>query len=178
MTEALAGPDNGAPAAAAWADACHRLAGARADMIPALRFQLAETGPGWLSDAAVARVRGFLGDLAEQLAPGQPALMQASLAQDDALLAHLHALALEGVLTERLAESARLDPVLSPLLQELLAAPDPAIARAAMTFLAAQARFFQHQQRMRLPLGELRAELVQAAQRIAEVLLNLGCWHS
>jgi hypothetical protein len=51
---------------------------------------------------------------------------------------------------------------LSPLLQELIASEDPAIAGLAMHTLAAQSRFMQSQRRMALPLGELPAELFSA----------------
>jgi len=52
--------------------------------------------------------------------------------------------------------------VLSPLLQELIAAEDPLVAELAMNALAAQSRFIQSQRRMGLPLGELPAELFHA----------------
>lgn len=81
------------------------------------------------------------------------------LMADEALLAHCHALAAEGLIADRLLQRHAIDPVLSPLLQELIAAEDPAVASLAMATLAAQSRFVQGQRRMELPLGELPAEL-------------------
>jgi hypothetical protein len=68
---------------------------------------------------------------------------------------------MEGHLTERLEARASVDPVLSPLLQELVASDQPAIAELAMNTLAAQSRFMQSQRRMAMPIGELPAELFQ-----------------
>ena len=82
-----------------------------------------------------------------------------ALAGDGALLAHCHALAAESQLAERLHQHRAIDPVLSPLLQELIASDTPVIAELAMNTLAAQSRFIQSQRRMELPLGELPAEL-------------------
>jgi hypothetical protein len=85
-----------------------------------------------------------------------------SLMADETLLAHCHALAAESVIADRLHQRHGLDPVLSPLLQELIASEDSAIAALAMATLAAQSRFVQSQRRMELPLGELPAELFHA----------------
>ncbi|MCM0001436.1 MAG: hypothetical protein NBV68_18855, partial [Erythrobacter sp.] len=99
-------------------------------------------------------------------APGDdPAALDAlaeSLMGDETLLAHCHALATESLVADRLQQRHAIDPVLSPLLQELIAAEDPAVAALAMTTLAAQSRFVQSQRRMELPLGELPAELFHA----------------
>ena len=78
---------------------------------------------------------------------------------DAALLAHCHALAAESLAAERLHQRHAIDPVLSPLLQELIASEDTAVSALAMAALAAQSRFVQGQRRMELPLGELPAEL-------------------
>jgi hypothetical protein len=53
--------------------------------------------------------------------------------------------------------------VLSPLVQELVAAKEGDMAALAMTVLAAQARFMQHHRRMELPLGELPGDLFHKA---------------
>lgn len=150
-----------------------RSARAQHAALPVLRHLLASEEPSLVNEAVVARVRGMLRDLAGQvlaggrapLAPGDDAVSQIdalaeSLAGDDVLLAHVHALALEGQLAERFEQRLSLDPVLSPLLQELIASDDAIVAELAMTTLAAQARFIQSQRRMELPLGELPAELL------------------
>jgi hypothetical protein len=156
------------------AGALTREALALAAVVPVLRHLLGCETPALLSDAILARVRGMIADLAAQLlgvaAGRDPALrlpaaaddldsLTERLMADEALLAHCHALAAEGLIAERLQQRSAIDPVLSPLLQELIAAEDPAVASLAMSTLAAQSRFVQSQRRMELPLGELPAEL-------------------
>jgi hypothetical protein len=148
-------------------------------VVPVLRHFLASDGQRLVSDAILARVRGMLSDLAAQLiaaaAGRDPALrlpadsdpqprdaLAEALAGDALLLAHCHALAAESQLAERLQQHSAIDPVLSPLLQELIASDEPVIAELAMATLAAQSRFIQSQRRMELPLGELRPELFHA----------------
>lgn len=152
-------------------------------VVPVLRHLLASEGPSLVNEAVVARVRGMLHDLACQLCLGKRGPVAATAAHEqtieaiaarlvaeDALLAHLHALALESQLAEKFEASLSLDPVLSPLLQELIASDDPAVAELAMGALAAQARFMQVQRRMEMPLEELPAELLGTAIRCAEGL--------
>ncbi|BDI61210.1 hypothetical protein [Qipengyuania nanhaisediminis] len=146
---------------------------------PVITHMLEDAGHGLVTDAVVARVRGMLADIARQLLAASPrdhsddpqfpdcvvdALCDA-LASDNALLAHCHALAVETELTRRLEQDAALDPVLSPLMQELVASKREEVAELAMSVLAAQSRFVQTQRRMHLPLGELPAELFGAAVR-------------
>lgn len=145
-------------------------------VVPVLRHLLASDAQSMLSDAVLARVRGMMSDCAAQLLaasegrdpaariahPGDPVVIDRwtdALMQDEALLGFCHALALEAVLAERFQQRHAIDPVLSPLLQELIASPDPGVAALAMSTLAAQSRFLQTQRRMELPLGELPAEL-------------------
>jgi hypothetical protein len=90
----------------------------------------------------------------------------------DALLAHIHILALEGHLAERFEQRLALDPVLTPLLQELIASDDAAVAELAMSVLAAEARFMQSHRRMELPLAELPANLLSAALQLAEEIAD------
>lgn len=141
-------------------------------VVPVLRHLLGSEAQGLVSEAILARVRGMINDIAAQVfaaqagrdpaarAPGgDPAALDAlaeSLMVDEALLAHCHALAAEGLIADRLHQRYNIDPVLSPLLQELIAAEDPAVATLAMTTLAAQSRFVQGQRRMELPLGNFR----------------------
>ncbi|QDH34802.1 hypothetical protein [Porphyrobacter sp. YT40] len=155
------------------ADALARESRALGAVVPVLRHLLASEANGLVSDAILARVRGMIGDLAAQLlaaADGHdpatrlaPSETRDPLAErliaNEALLTHCHALAAESLLAERLQQRHAIDPVLSPLLQELIAAEDPAIASLAMGTLAAQSRFVQGARRMELPLGELPAEL-------------------
>lgn len=161
-----------------------REARALAAVAPVLRHLLGTEAQSLLSDAILARVRGMMGDLASQLlairagrdpatrggAAVDPAALDALAAQlmaDEGLLAFCHAAAAEGLIAQRLHQRHAIDPVLSPLLQELIASEDPAIAALAMTTLAAQSRFMQGQRRMELPLGELPAELFQRVTAMA-----------
>jgi hypothetical protein len=151
---------------------------ALASVVPVLRHLLGAPTQGLVSEAIIARVRGMILDLAAQLIAAEagcdPATrapdadpealdsLSESLMADEALLSHCHALAAEGLIAERLMQRHAIDPVLSPLLQELIAAEDPAVASLAMATLAAQSRFVQGQRRMELPLGELPAEQFHA----------------
>ncbi|MDZ4138357.1 MAG: hypothetical protein U1D66_05700 [Erythrobacter sp.] len=152
---------------------------AAAAVVPVLRHLLASDAHALVSDAILARVRGMVVDCAAQLlaamAGRDPSARSTSLAdpamidfwadrlmRDEPLLSFCHALANEGLLAEKFQLRRAIDPVLSPLLQELIASDDPAIASLAMSALAAQSRFIQGQRRMELPLGELPAELFHA----------------
>ena len=148
--------------------------------LPVLRHLLASDGPSLVNEAVVARVRGMLHDLAWQLCAGgrKPLVappdsmplvdtLAERLAADSAVLAHVHALAIESHLAERFEQRMSLDPVLSPLLQELIASSDQAVAGLAMQVLTAQTRFMQRQRRMELPLEELPADLFHAICRLA-----------
>lgn len=146
---------------------------------PILRHLLANNDHSMFCDEIVARVRGMIGHMARQLLM---ALAQAAEAEDvpdyvrqrferlnETLLAHplclnhAHGLALEWQLTDRFERRNAMDPVLSPLLQALLASRDTAMAEIAMALLASQVRFTQQQRRMELPLGELPGDLFHAA---------------
>ena len=143
---------------------------------PILRHLLSSEDHSVFSDEIVARVRGSASDLSRQLLvevaqdrgsePGrepEPAALDAlthELIAAPAVLAHLHSCALEWQLTQRLHARLSLDPVLSPLLQALIASSDAPTAGLAMNLLAAQSRFVQNQRRMRLPLGELPGDLL------------------
>jgi len=148
-------------------------------VVPVLRHLLSSDAHALVSDAIVARVRGMVVDCAAQLlgamAGSDPAIraqalidpgaldsMADALLGDEPLLAFCHALANESLLTERFQQRQTIDPVLSPLLQELIASDEPLIAALAMSTLAAQSRYVQSQRRMELPLGELPAELFHA----------------
>lgn len=146
---------------------------------PILRHMLANDEHSLFGEEIMARVRGMVADVASQLldAQGQAAgqaddrdhpreaieALAAEFVAHPGFLAHVHALALEWQLTERLQARLALDPVLSPLLQALIASPDAPVATGGMAFLAAQARFIQAQRRMQLPLTELPGDLLHTA---------------
>lgn len=157
-----------------------RGAALRAGARPVLRYLLEDHDPALVSEELVARVRGMLLDLARQLlfvqaaAAGMPAeedyvaarqgSLAAALAREDALLGHAQALVLEAQAAQQLHRRGGPDPVLTPLIQDLLAAgADSALAGQAMAVLAAQARFMQHHRRMELPLREVPADLLHRA---------------
>ncbi|MEO6042260.1 MAG: hypothetical protein ABIP41_10200, partial [Croceibacterium sp.] len=146
---------------------------------PALRHLLAGADAMLLSDETVARVRGLLGDAARQLLAAQaeaaaladaagfaaeraPALA-ARMADNEAWLGHVHALALEGELLERLRLTRGLDPVLTPRIERLAASGEALSAALATAVLAAQARFVHHHRRRELALCDLPDELYDTA---------------
>jgi hypothetical protein len=92
--------------------------------------------------------------------------LTAALLANERLTQQCHALAIEWQLTARLETRNAIDPVLSPLLQALIASDDAATASTAMAALAAQARFVQLQRRMELPFGELPADHFHQAMTI------------
>ena len=146
---------------------------------PILRHLLVNDEHSVFSDEIIARVRGMMADISRQLltemaiAAGHPEdrdhaaervnSLVDSLVCQAGFLAHIHTLALEWQLTERLQSRLALDPVLTPLLQALIASGDAAVASNAMALLAAQARFATSQRRMQLPLRELPGDLLHAA---------------
>lgn len=150
-----------------------------ASIAPILRHLLANEEHSVFGDEVIARVRAMLGHVADQLLdaleaatpqtgerdndPDRRTALAEDIGRHAGFLTHVHALALEWQLTERLHERLALDPVLSPMLQALIASPEPAIATAAMSLLAQQARFVQAQRRMQLPLTELPGDLFHAA---------------
>lgn len=157
---------------------------ARGDIVlgtiaPVLGHLLANQDHSLFSDEIVSRVRGMVADLARQMLVAQAeaagaaepravaeegeAALTGSLLAHEPLVRHCHAFAIEWQLTARLEARHAVDPVLSPLLQALIASDDAATASVAMAALAAQARFVQLQRRMELPLGELPADLFHQA---------------
>ncbi|MFC3096420.1 hypothetical protein [Alteraurantiacibacter palmitatis] len=150
-----------------------------ADARPVLRHLLTCRDAAMFSDEVLARVRGAVLHLARQLlyaratagAASDPSEMPdsweadlaARLMDDTRLLAHLHGLTLEAMLTELLHQRSNFDTVLSPLLQELAASPEDGVPALAMRMVAAQARFMQAHRRMELPLGELPGDLFHCA---------------
>lgn len=145
---------------------------------PIMRHLLASEDNSLFGDEIVARVRGMTADIARQLLQELAAvegnarmeppaddveMLSVALVRNSAFLGHLHALALEWQLTERMRSRLSLDPVLSPLVQALVGSRDETTSGLAMKFLAAQARFGQSQRRMKLPVGELPGDLLHGA---------------
>jgi hypothetical protein len=146
---------------------------------PIMRHLLANDDNSVFSDDVIARVRGMTADIAVQLldaiaeaggaedrvehSEAEVATLSSAITGNSAFLCHVHALALEWQLTERLQQRLAVDPVLSPLVQALIASPDTATAGLAMNLLASQARFCQAQRRMKLALNELPGDLLHCA---------------
>ena len=146
---------------------------------PILRHLLANSDHSVFGDAVIARMRGMLNDVAGQLfdalafASGEldpvdrdgaaVAELVECLVENSALVGHCHALALEWQLTERMQARLGIDPVLSALLQALIASSEAHTAGIAMALLASQARFAQQQRRMALPLAELPGDYLHGA---------------
>lgn len=144
-------------------------------VVPILGHLLANHDQSLFSDEIVARVRGMLSSIARQVLIVQAETMEETdpygfaeregvelahhLAARSDFLTHCHGLAIESQLAERLRVRNSIDPVLSPLMQSLIASDDPEMASLAMSALTAQARFTQRQKRMELLLQELPADL-------------------
>ncbi len=142
---------------------------------PILGHLLTNRDHSLFSDETVAQVGGMISHIAAQLllAQAEAARVEQPHNLDDAaqdalavelvaipeLTTHCHALAIEWQLATHLEARNTIDPVVSPLLEALIASDDNTSASLAMNFLAAQARFIQQQRRMELPLGELPGDL-------------------
>lgn len=145
---------------------------------PILRHLLANDEHSVFSDEIIARVRGMTADMARQLLdevaiaaetgderdhqPEAAVMLVSGFVANAGLLSHCHALAIEWHLADRLQSRLAIDPVLSPLLQALIASSENATATHAMALLASQARFAQTQRRMQLPITELPGDLLHA----------------
>lgn len=141
--------------------------GVAAGVGPVLRHLLVNDDRDYFADDILATLRGMVADVARQLAGEDHEDLAAALVDVPGLVAQAHALAAEGQVTRRLRETQGMDPVLSPLLQALVASPRGETAALAMQVLAAQARFVQQQRRMQWPLSEMPAELLHGALQVA-----------
>jgi hypothetical protein len=146
---------------------------------PIMRHLLANNEHSVFGDEIIARVRGMFADIARQLFdalvraeggaeriehdPGHVTALVETLVEQPAMLAHLHALALEWQLTERTEARLSVDPVLPPLVQSLVASDSAEAASLGMALLASQARFVQAQRRMQLPITELPGDMMHGA---------------
>lgn len=163
-------------------------ANARLRAIPGLvRHMLATDESSLFSDDVIASVRGMMADLARQLLdalieraptdervhkPGDLAAVRAALATQTALLTHVHVLAVEWRLLERMQAEAGIDPVRPPLVAALIIGDDAELGATAREMLAAQARFCRSQQRMALHLDELPANLLRGALAAAAAVVT------
>ncbi len=161
------------PSAAATAETPLRAELARAQRAlaaipPVLSHLVANQTNAVFSEEIIARTRGQVESLALFLVrsvgraadQAQARALAGHLAEQPGLLGYCHALALEAQLAERLARNAGMDPVLSPLVQDCIAADDPDMASTAMRLLASQSRFIQAQRRMELAPDDLPADLL------------------
>ena len=171
--------DSSPPAAAAMREALQRADDILANSRPVLSQLLVAPDLSMFSDEIVARIRGMAHDLVRQLLRAQTEAAgsggnqpfareyQTGLVErllDNAeLVDHFHGLAMEWQLIRKMEAQAGQDPVLSALLQQLIASEVDAVASTAMTALSAQARYVQYQRRMELPLVELPADLFHTA---------------
>ena len=168
----------GQPVADRLAEALSRGDSDLAKVTPVLSHLLGNADHALFSDEVVARVKGMLSNMAhefaaaELLASGssqiQPdhrkiASIASALAANNSILAHCHASAIEWQLTTRLEVERALDPVLSPLVQALIASSETATSSLGMAALSAQARFAQSQRRMELAASELPPDLFHEA---------------
>lgn len=146
---------------------------------PILGHLLANHDQSLFSDEIVARIRGMVSSIAQQLLETQATVtddldphgfairnrdeLAEMIAGNPSFLTHCHGLAIECHVAERLKARNGIDPVLSPLMQSLIASDDAETAGLAMQALTSQARFAQRQKRMQLPLTELPADLFHHA---------------
>ena len=158
---------------------------ARASVVPVFAHFLDSEGPSLFNDAIIAVMRGQLEHLTRQLlaatlsdtnsAAPETVVRQAlsnRLAGDATVVDHVYSVALEGLIAKNLEQNCAIDPVLSPLLQELIASDNAAIAEIAMSVLAAQSRFSLNHTRMELPLGELPFEVFVRTVEHGEAAAN------
>ncbi len=136
---------------------------------PIVSHMLESSGQSMVNEAVIARLHGMMASLALDLSTATQATeatadprrsdLADALSDNAALVCHLHALAIEGIFLDRLTKQSAIDPVISPLLQELIASDNPKTAELAMSTLAAQSRFVQQQRRMQHSLTELPFDL-------------------
>jgi hypothetical protein len=97
-----------------------------------LRHLLVCGDQGLFGDDVLARLRAMLDDLAiswrwgllTRAGAAEFSIADGTIAEVPGLLSHLHALALEWQMTQRLADRLGVDPVVSPLLQALIASTE------------------------------------------------------
>lgn len=144
---------------------------------PYMQFRVFGENQPFLSDEVVARVRGMLLDVANQftaqlrgsanMTSFDEALtdtltnsLAVRLASVPAILEHAYAASCEWLVTMRMQARSNVDPVVSPLLQCMIADRGIATSQSAMQFLSAQTKYAQDQRRMKLPVAEMSAALL------------------
>ncbi|MGI9376683.1 MAG: hypothetical protein ACR2PC_11405 [Tsuneonella suprasediminis] len=162
---------------------------------PILGYLLIDHDHALFSDEIVSRVRGMSADLAQQMLSVLAEAMDSSethafseeavgalseaLTGDRDIACHCHALAVETQLTGRLERRHGIDPVLSPLLQALVASDNDQVASLAMSVLTTQARFIQRQRRMELVLSDLPANLFhRAVEKFSQFAEGVSAEHA
>ncbi|WP_379550556.1 hypothetical protein ACRAQ7_12470 [Erythrobacter sp. W53] len=151
---------------------------------PMLELLLSSQDQTLFSDAIITRIRGMLLSIARHVLRHQAEAMgeraadafvfarsedlAVQLSTHQPLILHCHALALETQCMDRMQSLYGLDPVLTPLIQDMISSEDAGLASAAMALLASQTRFTQFQKRLELPLTELSADLFHSV---------LTTWH-
>ena len=136
-------------------------------VVPVLGHLLAGSGHSLVSDVVVARVRGMLTHIARQFVArladtrANADTLAERFSGDPVMLSYVHAAVMEGVIAEALEQRASIDPVLSPLWQELIASVEPRVSELAMQALASQSRFMQAQLRMQYPVNEMPPEMLE-----------------
>ncbi len=155
---------------------------------PVLRHLVSNSESSLFHEEVLARVRGMLDHLGTQMlrryldAAGRrpderipldrlDALVVA-LANDQALLSHLHSLAIEWRTTQRFTERRSAEMVLTPLIQELVGADERETAQLAMALLTAQARFAQHARRLQVELKELPGDLLNVCLKTMRKVMD------
>jgi len=145
---------------------------------PVLRQLVAAGSSQPLADEVIARIRGMLDGVVRTLLDtfSEPGATDAeplarALIDCPALLSHLHALAVEWRIAEQLQVRLALDPVVPPLLEELVSRDDTTLRNPAAKFLGAQARWCHLQRHMRVSLVDLPGELFENVLRIAHTQL-------
>lgn len=140
--------------------------------IPIVAELIGSSHAVFVSEEIAARVRAMIDCLAAEIeeicqcvSPGDAKDCEGGEDFDElsacpSLLKHCLACAFEGELALRLEGSIGLDPVLSPLLQELVASERGETAELGMHAVTAQARFIQSYRRMSLSLGEIPADIL------------------
>lgn len=155
-----------------------------AECTPVLRHLLVIDDPMLFSDRVVAHSRGMLTHIAHQLIGSMDTIpsdknelsryledvesLYNALMKDSELLACVHAEALEWQLADRLELQLGLDPVMPPLVQELVRSANTELAQLAKEVQAVQANGAQMARRMEMPLKELPAEIFHKVLMIFE----------
>lgn len=145
-------------------------------MVPVLSHVLTNRAEPMVSDDIIARMRGLIGNAAEQLLAFNEQhasaedldSLSAALASNGSIVTHYYALAFEGGLSEELAARNGLDPVISPLIRELMGSKDKSVAEIATKLMVSQARFIQGQKRLQSAIVELPPEVLDEVLNVAK----------